>query len=83
MAGAPKPCVMSEKLVRCRWKAGSSTGDGRIAPCGERSCPSTSASSLITCLQTTNELVLRPFLEDNLDNAAPGQSAVLKFHATP
>jgi len=50
MAGVPKPCVMSEKFVRWRWNAGSSTGTGRMALCGDLSWPSTSANSFSTCL---------------------------------
>ena len=51
MAGDPKPCVMREKCVRCRWMVGSRICWGRVLHSGERSWFKRSISSLVITLQ--------------------------------
>ncbi len=51
IAGDPKPCVMSEKCVRCLWMAGSRICGGRVLQRGDLSWFSRSINSFVISLK--------------------------------
>ena len=57
MAGDPKPWVMREKFVRCRWMFWSRIIAGLVLQRGERSWFKRSISSFVTILKTNFHVV--------------------------